>query len=71
MTSTIEWARARFTDRPSIERKFGDHVGWLLRQADPAITAESRADGAWFANDLESWIAYLVFARLYRAGAWA
>jgi hypothetical protein len=43
-----------------------DHVEWLKAQSSPSSTAKSRADGAWQANDRQSFAAYTSFAELWQ-----
>jgi hypothetical protein len=43
-----------------------DHVEWLKAQSSPSSTAKSRADGAWQANDRQSFAAYTRFAELWQ-----
>ena len=50
-----------------VKRLGAQHVAWIRAQGDSAaITCDGRADGAWFANDGESYCAYRSLARLLR-----
>jgi len=42
------------------------HVAWLRTCPHPAGTAESRAHGAWMANDGEDFAAYNAIAKHFR-----
>ncbi len=63
MYKEIEWYSK--LDLAAIERVLSaEHVAWIKRQPYPAITASSRAHGAWVANEREEHAAYSSLADL-------
>ena len=56
---TEKWSLARI-----VAFLGADHVEWIKRQPSPAITCQTRANGAWMANDGDTFAAYRALATI-------